>query len=93
MTFNKLRHSLIESKRDGQAVLDSLTGTLLYENSASRANGLVIQIALIPKLIRQLEESPGTMIQDFETIRSHCEFRNVRQSFIVLIRPNNYTSG
>ncbi|EDR15625.1 uncharacterized protein LACBIDRAFT_300739 [Laccaria bicolor S238N-H82] len=66
----KIQQSLPEMKRDGNNVLGSLWSNLLYsEKSTSRSGGVLPQAEFIPKLAKQLQESPSEVIADFEAIR------------------------
>ncbi|TFK41069.1 Metalloenzyme, LuxS/M16 peptidase-like protein [Crucibulum laeve] len=68
----KIQQSLPEMKRSGNNVLGSVWANLIFdENSTSRAGGVLPQLDFIPKLIKQLQESPATVIADFEEIRRH----------------------
>lgn len=59
-------------KRDGNTVLSSVSYEMLYdEKCTSRANGVTSQMEINPKLIRQLSESPDTLLEDFEEVRKH----------------------
>jgi len=70
VTVAKIQQSLPEIKRDGHTVLSALCADLLYdETSTSRAGGVLVQTSFIPKLTKQLQESPAQVIADFEEIR------------------------
>jgi hypothetical protein len=57
-------------KRDGNTVLGSLWADLLFnEGSTSRAGGLIPQIDFIPRLAKELQDSPEKVVADFEEIR------------------------
>ncbi|KAL0580364.1 hypothetical protein V5O48_001609 [Marasmius crinis-equi] len=72
VTIAKIQQSLPEMKRDGNTVLGSVWADMLYdESSTSRAGGLLEQVDFIPKLAKQLQESPEQVIADFEEIRKH----------------------
>lgn len=73
VTIAKIQQSLPEMKRDGNTVLGSLWADLLYnEASTSRAGGILPQIDFIPKLAKQLAESPEQVIADFQEIRRYA---------------------
>ncbi|KAF8078531.1 Metalloenzyme, LuxS/M16 peptidase-like protein [Lyophyllum atratum] len=68
----KTQQSLPELKRDGNNVLGSLWADLVYsEDSTSRAGGVLPQVEFIPKLAKQLQETPAEVIADFEEIRNY----------------------
>ncbi|KAI0639791.1 Metalloenzyme, LuxS/M16 peptidase-like protein [Trametes polyzona] len=68
----KIQQSLPEMKRDGDTVLSSVSGELLYDTtSTSRMGSVIPQIEFIPKLSQQLQESPAEVIKDFEEIRRY----------------------
>jgi hypothetical protein len=59
-------------KRDGSTVLGALAADLLFsESSTSRAGGLLTQTDFIPKLSKQLQDTPEEAIAAFEEIRKH----------------------
>lgn len=65
-------------KRSGNNVLGSLWAELVFnENSTSRAGAVLPQIEFIPKLTKQLQESPAEVIADFEEIRKSCMYLSV----------------
>ncbi|KAL6304310.1 Metalloenzyme, LuxS/M16 peptidase-like protein [Sparassis latifolia] len=66
----KIQQSLPELKRDGDNVLSSVSAGLLYdESSTSLAGSVLSQIEFVPKLAKDLQESPDEAIQNFEEIR------------------------
>ncbi|KAK1232703.1 hypothetical protein PQX77_004179 [Marasmius sp. AFHP31] len=72
VTIAKIQQSLPEMKRDGNTVLGSVWADVLFDKSStSRAGGLIEQVDFIPKLAKQLQESPEEVIADFEAIRKH----------------------
>ncbi|KAL0072062.1 hypothetical protein AAF712_000985 [Marasmius tenuissimus] len=72
VTIAKIQQSLPEMKRDGNTVLGSVWADVLFDRSStSRAGGLIEQVDFIPKLAKQLQESPEEVIADFEAIRKH----------------------
>lgn len=72
VTIAKIQQSLPEMKRDGSTVLGSLWADLLYnEASTSRAGGILPQIDFMPKLAKQLSESPEQVIADLQEIRRY----------------------
>lgn len=61
-------------KRDGSTVLSSLWADLMFsEKSTSRAGGVLPQVEFVPKLAKELQESPERVIADFDEIRKHSE--------------------
>lgn len=71
----KIQQSLPEMKRDGNNVLGSLWAELIYnEDSTSRSGSVLPQVEFIPKLAKQLQDSPAQIIADFEEIRRYGEF-------------------
>ncbi|KAJ7487689.1 Metalloenzyme, LuxS/M16 peptidase-like protein [Mycena galericulata] len=73
VTIAKILQSLPEMKRDGNTVLGSLWADLLYnEASTSRAGGLLPQIDFMPKIAKQLSESPEQVIADLQEIRRYA---------------------
>lgn len=75
VTIAKVQQSLPELKRDGSNVLASLWSDLvLYsQDSTSRAGGILPQLEFVPKLAKQLQESPSEVIADLEAIRKCCQ--------------------
>lgn len=70
VTVAKIQQSLPEMKRNGNTVLGSLWTDLLYNKSyTSRAGGVLEQVDFIPKLAKQLQDDPDSVIADFETMR------------------------
>ncbi|KAJ7293661.1 Metalloenzyme, LuxS/M16 peptidase-like protein [Mycena rebaudengoi] len=70
VTIAKIQSSLPEMKRDGNTVLGSLWAEQLYsEASTSRAGGVLPQIDFIPKIAKQLAESPEQVVADLQEIR------------------------
>ncbi|KAJ7169964.1 Metalloenzyme, LuxS/M16 peptidase-like protein [Mycena filopes] len=70
VTIAKIQQSLPEMKRDGNTVLGSLWADLLYnEASTSRAGGILPQIDFMPKLAKQLQDTPEQVITDLHEIR------------------------
>ncbi|RDB28821.1 hypothetical protein Hypma_015435 [Hypsizygus marmoreus] len=68
----KIQQSLPEMKRDGNNVLGSVWADLIYnEDSTSRCGSVLPQVEFIPKLAKQLQESPAEVIADFEEIRKY----------------------
>jgi len=62
-------------KRDGNTVLYSMLGEVLYsEKSTYRAFGVTQMMESIPKLIKQLADDPQSIKRDLETIRQHSKF-------------------
>jgi len=61
-------------KRDGNTVLGAVGADLLFnESSTSRAGGVLAQSEFIPKLTKQLQESPEDVLAIFEEIRKSGE--------------------
>jgi Zn-dependent M16 (insulinase) family peptidase len=74
----KIQQSLPERKRDGEAVLESLWNSLMFDDSStSRAGGVLPQAEFIPKLLKSLQESPDEVIADFEEIRKYSKLTAV----------------
>lgn len=74
MTCAKITQSLPELKRDGNTVLTAYSSDQLYdEASTSRANSVLEQMKVLPKLVKQLQDSPDDVIKDFEEMRKCCE--------------------
>jgi Zn-dependent M16 (insulinase) family peptidase len=74
VTLAKIQQSLPEMKRDGNTVLGSVWSELVYnESSTSRSGGIITQMDFIPKLVQELQDSPDTVISDFEEIRRRSE--------------------
>ncbi|KAJ4001026.1 Metalloenzyme, LuxS/M16 peptidase-like protein [Lentinula boryana] len=72
ITIAKVQQSLPEMKRDGSTVLGSLWADLMFsKESTSRAGGVLPQVDFIPKLAKELQESPERVIADLEEIRKH----------------------
>ncbi|KAF8832423.1 hypothetical protein HHX47_DHR1001921 [Lentinula edodes] len=72
VTIAKVQQSLPEMKRDGSTVLSSLWADLMFsEKSTSRAGGVLPQVEFVPKLAKELQESPERVIADFDEIRKH----------------------
>ncbi|KAJ4486251.1 Metalloenzyme, LuxS/M16 peptidase-like protein [Lentinula aciculospora] len=72
VTIAKIQQSLPEMKRDGSTVLSSLWADLMFsEKSTSRAGGILPQVDFVPKLAKELQESPEKVIADLEEIRKH----------------------
>ncbi|KAE9411017.1 hypothetical protein BT96DRAFT_952834 [Gymnopus androsaceus JB14] len=72
ITIAKIQQSLPEMKRDGNTVLGSLWADLMYsEKSTSRAGGVLPQVDFMPKLAKELQESPEKVVADLEEIRKH----------------------
>ncbi|KAJ8521451.1 hypothetical protein ONZ45_g1850 [Pleurotus djamor] len=68
----KIQQSLPELKRDGNTVLNSLWGDIMYDDaSTSRAGGVLSQTEYIPALAKRLQDSPEEVIAEFEGIRKH----------------------
>ncbi|KAI9572885.1 Metalloenzyme, LuxS/M16 peptidase-like protein [Boletus coccyginus] len=66
----KLAQSLPELKRDGNNVLSSIwAGTLFDKSSTSLAGAILSQAGFVPKLIKDLQESPEQVIAAFERLR------------------------
>ncbi|KAF8140174.1 Metalloenzyme, LuxS/M16 peptidase-like protein [Boletus edulis] len=66
----KLAQSLPELKRDGNNVLSSVWAETLYgKNSTSLAGAILSQADFVPKLIKDLHESPEQVIAAFEQLR------------------------
>ncbi len=69
----KIQQSMAETKRDAQAVMGAVAGELFYdESSTSRANGVTVQMEVIPDVIKRLHADPESVVADFETMRKHC---------------------
>lgn len=74
ITIAKIQQSLPEMKRDGNTVLGSLWADLMYsDKNTSRAGGVLPQVDFVPKLAKELQESPEKVIADFEEIRKYGE--------------------
>lgn len=72
----KLAQSLPELKRDGSNVLSSVwAGTLFDKSSTSLAGAILFQAEFVPKLIRDLQESPEQVIAAFEKLRKCRMYR------------------
>ncbi|KDQ63640.1 hypothetical protein JAAARDRAFT_29668 [Jaapia argillacea MUCL 33604] len=72
VTVAKIQQSLPELKRDGSTVLGSVTAGLLYdEKSTSRAGGVLTQMEFVPKIMKQLQETPEEVVREFEEIRKY----------------------
>ncbi|KAF9044800.1 hypothetical protein BDZ89DRAFT_1191615 [Hymenopellis radicata] len=70
VTVAKIQQSLPEMKRNGNTVLGSLWGEVMYDKSStSLASGVLAQAEFIPKLVKQLQEDSEGVIADLETIR------------------------
>jgi len=74
VTLAKMQQSLPEMKRDGSIVAGSLWSEMLYgENSTTRAAAILSQSEFIPKLIKQLQDTPDKVVADFNEIREYRE--------------------
>lgn len=77
----KLAQSLPELKRDGSNVLSSVWAETLFDkNSTSLAGSILSQADFVPKLIKDLQESPEEVITSFEKLRKCCAFRFSRHA-------------
>lgn len=66
----KLAQSLPELKRDGNNVLSSVWAETLFDKSStSLAGSILSQAEFVPKLIKDLQESPEQVIAAFEKLR------------------------
>ena len=82
----KIQQSIVETKRDAQAVMGSVAGALIYdENSTSRANSVLVQMDVIPQVIKRLHENPESVIADFEEIRRHCTYNFLVKTSISIL--------
>jgi Zn-dependent M16 (insulinase) family peptidase len=70
----KIQQNLPELKRDGSSVLSAVAAEQLYaSNSTSKAGALLDQLEFIPKLSKQLQETPDEVIAKFEEIRKYSK--------------------
>ncbi|KAF8922457.1 Metalloenzyme, LuxS/M16 peptidase-like protein [Mucidula mucida] len=70
VTVAKIQQSLPEMKRNGNTVLGSLWGEVMYDKSStSLASGVLAQAEFVPTLVKQLQEDSEGVIADLETIR------------------------
>ena len=70
MAVAKIQQSLPEAKRDGDAVVSSLSGDLLYsESSTAQATTVLDQIDFIPRLMEKLKVVPDEVVTDLEELR------------------------
>jgi hypothetical protein len=77
----KIQQSLPQLKRSGSKVLDSLSESLIYDDSStSRAGGVLPQAEFIPKLSKSLQESPSEVIANFKEIRKYSKLIAVPSS-------------
>ncbi|KAG6911895.1 hypothetical protein DXG01_000142 [Tephrocybe rancida] len=68
----KVLQGLPELKRSGDNILGSLWAELVYsDESTSRAGSVMTQLEYVPRLAKQLQESPLEVIADFEEIRTY----------------------
>jgi hypothetical protein len=75
VTVAKQQQSIPEMKRDGQVVLGSMwSDVVLGENSTTRAGVLHSLVEFIPKISKQLQESPDEVVAAFEELRGFCEY-------------------
>ncbi|KAF9229385.1 hypothetical protein BS17DRAFT_771387 [Gyrodon lividus] len=66
----KLAQSLPELKRDGNNVLSSIWAETLFDKTSTSLAGTILsQAEFVPKLIRDLQESPAEVIAAFEKLR------------------------
>ncbi|KAG9314439.1 Metalloenzyme, LuxS/M16 peptidase-like protein [Chiua virens] len=66
----KLAQSLPELKRDGNNVLSSVWAETLYDKSSTSLAGAILgQSDFVPKLIKELQESPEQTVAAFEKLR------------------------
>lgn len=75
MTAAKIQQSLPEAKRDGNTVVSSLSGALLYApSSTAQAATVLDQVEFIPHLMERLKTTPEQVVADLEQLRQHREW-------------------
>ncbi|KAF8337466.1 Metalloenzyme, LuxS/M16 peptidase-like protein [Cantharellus anzutake] len=68
----KLQQNLPEMKRDGNTVVGSVYGQLLFdETSTLQASALLAQLDFSPKLSQLLKTDPKRVVQDLQELRSY----------------------
>lgn len=76
VTVAKLQQTIPEQKRDGNAVLGAVSGSLLFnESSTQQASGLTSQISFIPKLAQMIKDDPDSVVRDLEELRKYSQSR------------------
>lgn len=72
VSIAKIQQSLPESKRDGNAVVSSASGRLLFDETSSlQANALMTQLEFVPKLAQLIKDDPKKVVKDLEQLRSY----------------------
>ena len=72
----KLAQSLPELKRDGSNVLSSIWAETVFDKSSTSLAGAILsQAEFVPKLIKDLQESPELVIAAFEKLRKCRMYR------------------
>ena len=72
VTVAKIQQSLPEAKRDGNTVVSSLSGTLIYASSSTMQAGSVLnQVEFIPRLMEKLSANPDEVAEDLLSLRRH----------------------
>lgn len=75
MSVAKIQQNLPELKRDGNTVLGAVSAQQLYDDSSTqRAGSVMEQMDFIPKIAKQLQESPDDVIAKLEKIRQCSTF-------------------
>jgi hypothetical protein len=70
----KAQQFLPEWKRSPDEVLDAVAEDALFdETSSTRACGLLAQLNFIPKIAKELQNDPESVLRQFEEIRKYRE--------------------
>jgi hypothetical protein len=74
VTIAKIQQSLPESKRDGNTVVSSVSGQLLFDETSSlQASALMTQLEFVPKLTQLIKDNPQKVVKDLEQLRLYGE--------------------
>ncbi|KAG8934409.1 hypothetical protein FRC02_010043 [Tulasnella sp. 418] len=70
VTIAKIQQSLPELKRDGSTVSNAVNTGLFFKPTSSYVGSTILsQMEVIPRLAKELQDSPEAVIKDFETLR------------------------
>lgn len=72
VTVAKILQSLPEWKRDGNTVVSSVSGQLLFDETSSlQASALMAQLEFSPKLAHLIKDDPEKVVKDLKELRSY----------------------
>ena len=74
VTAAKIQQSLPEAKRNGDTMVNCLSGELVFEPlSTIRATSVLNQVKYIPHLLEKLKTTPDEVVADMLSLRQHRE--------------------